>query len=252
MGTVAADGSFSVQVSPGEHQIAFSREGYTPAYIRRDFSAGATVTLGRAEAQLTAVATPKAPPKAPPKALTVEISRPDPAAVELADWQRISRNPTIGDIQEFLQKHPSGSNAQEAQRTLERLEWTATNKSSKTALQAFLTKHPSEPCAASCCRIGSPRPGSHCRIAKTTGGRADPLRAGTGACRLAELRRGLCAKGPKPDLRIVAFPAREQPPSVPGGVPRFSIAQVGASPAGRSRSERGERAGYVFTVGRGR
>jgi hypothetical protein len=91
--------------------------------------------------QLTPLLQSKAPSKAPPKASAVEAPRPDPAAMEFADWQRLVRNPSVADVEEFLQKHPGGANAPEAQRLLERLEWNATNRNSKTALQQFLSRH---------------------------------------------------------------------------------------------------------------
>jgi serine/threonine-protein kinase len=141
VGTVAPDGSFSTEVPPGKHQIAFAHEGFSPSEISRDFSAGRPVQLSKAEVQLNPLPPPKAPPKAPPKTIPVEPPRPDPAAVELADWQRVVRNPSVADVADFLQKHPGGANAPEAQRLLERLEWDATNRNSKTALQQFLSRY---------------------------------------------------------------------------------------------------------------
>jgi hypothetical protein len=141
VGTVTPDGSLSTQVPPGKHKIEFAREGFTPSEISRDFGAGRAVQLSRAEVQLTPLLQSKVPSKAPPKASAVEPPRPDPAAMEFADWQRVVRNPSVADLEEFLQKHPGGTNAPEARRLLERLEWNATNRNSKTALQQFLSRY---------------------------------------------------------------------------------------------------------------
>jgi hypothetical protein len=133
--------------------VELLRDGFTPTSTRRNFSAGGTVQLGRVETHMAALpaapsssvgsaartATPAAAPESP---------KPDPVSPELADWQRVSKNPTAGELEEFLQKYPSGSNAAEAQRALERLDWSATNKSNWVSLQAYLAKHPSGPNAA--------------------------------------------------------------------------------------------------------
>jgi hypothetical protein len=136
VGTVAPDGSFSAQVPPGRHQIELAREGFTTAEMHRDFSAGRAVRLSRAEVQLI----PLPEPKASPKAAIAEV-RPDPAAVELADWQRLVRNPSVADLEEFLRNHSGGANTPEAQRLLAQLEWNATSRNSKAALQQFLSRH---------------------------------------------------------------------------------------------------------------
>jgi PEGA domain-containing protein len=149
VGVVAPDGSFSTQVQAGKHQIEIAREGYTSSEAARDFIPGRAVQLSKTEVQLTPLRQAKAEPKAPPKATPVELPktspveppRPDPAAVELADWQRVAANPSVTDVEEFLQKHPGGANAPEAQRLLERLQWDATNKNNKAALQQFLSRY---------------------------------------------------------------------------------------------------------------
>jgi hypothetical protein len=150
VGTVGADGTLSVQLPPGEHRIELTRSGYVPAEVRRTFGPGRTVQLSSVDARLTAVETPKPQQKTQAKSAPVEPppARPDSAALELADWQRVSRNPTIAELEDFLRRHPGGSHAAEAGRVLERLDWDATNKSSRPALQAFLAKHPSGTYAA--------------------------------------------------------------------------------------------------------
>jgi len=50
VGTVASDGSFSIQVPPGKHQIELAHEGFARSQTARDFSGGRTVQLSRAEA----------------------------------------------------------------------------------------------------------------------------------------------------------------------------------------------------------
>jgi eukaryotic-like serine/threonine-protein kinase len=140
VGSVAPDGSFSTQVPPGKHRIQFAHEGFGASEILRDFSPGRAIQLSRADVHLTPLPQSTAPSNAQPRTAPVEPPRPDLASAELADWQRVARNPSVADIEEFLQKHPGGANAPEAQRLLERLEWNGTNRNSKAALQQFLSR----------------------------------------------------------------------------------------------------------------
>jgi len=142
VGTVAQGGAFSAQVNPGKHQIEFARDGFTPAQVSRDFGPGRAVQLSQGEVQMNPLPQAAAQAKAPPKTVPDETARPDPAEVELADWQRVARNPTVADVEDFLQKHRRGANVTEAQRLLERLEWNTTNRNNKTDLQQFLSKFP--------------------------------------------------------------------------------------------------------------
>jgi len=80
-------------------------------------------------------------PKAPAKPAAPETSLPDGAVQESADWQRVARNPSVADVEDFLRKHPGGANSAEAHRALERLEWNAINRTSKAALLQFLSRH---------------------------------------------------------------------------------------------------------------
>ena len=133
---------------PESHGIELTKEGFAPTAIRSAFGPGRTVQLGGAQTRMASAAptgaaapsgstarTTTAPPTAAPA--------PDPAAVEAAEWQRLSRSATSAEVEEFLQKYPAGKNAPEAHRLLERLDWAGTNRSNRAALQAFLAKHPS-------------------------------------------------------------------------------------------------------------
>jgi hypothetical protein len=89
-------------------------------------------------ASRAAASQPPPEPATPPTA-----APPDPVAIEAAEWQRVSRNATAGEIEAFLKRFPSGANAPEARRSLERLDWGATDRNNRGALQTFLAKHPS-------------------------------------------------------------------------------------------------------------
>ena len=53
IGNVQADGSFhSGSIGPGDHLVELRRQGFNPRQIREHFTAGATVSLGAAEAAL--------------------------------------------------------------------------------------------------------------------------------------------------------------------------------------------------------
>jgi hypothetical protein len=142
-GVVAANGSFSASVAAGDRQIELTREGFAPVSVRRSFRPGGSTNLGKAEIHMAAIPVAGAAARASNPPLAEPPPTPDPAAIEAAEWQRIARNPNSAEVAGFLQKFPSGSNAREAQRVLEQLDWNGANKASKPALQAFLAKHPS-------------------------------------------------------------------------------------------------------------
>ena len=55
LGTVASDGTFSVQVPAGEHRIRFGKDGNTSAEVRRFFDPGSVVHIARADAPFVPV-----------------------------------------------------------------------------------------------------------------------------------------------------------------------------------------------------
>jgi hypothetical protein len=145
-GAVKPDGSFSAQVTPGNHQIEFMKDGYSSAKLQRSFEPGRQVVVSRTEAPLVAnaIAAPPAVVPAPPK--------PDPNAMEQADWQRIQGTQTVAQLEDFLKNHPSGIHRDEAQARLKELRvqqteaareaaWNATDNTDKAALQHFLAQY---------------------------------------------------------------------------------------------------------------
>jgi tetratricopeptide (TPR) repeat protein len=145
-GAVKPDGSFSAQLPPGGHRIEFRKEGYTSAMVQRSFEPGGQIILSRAEAPLVANAV------APPIPVIPAPPKPDPNAVEQADWQRAQGTLSVAQVQEFLKNHPAGIHRDEAQARLKELRlqqaeaareaaWNATDKKNRAALQQFLTQY---------------------------------------------------------------------------------------------------------------
>ena len=145
-GTVSATGAFSSPVSAGEHRIAFDKQGYTTAEIRRNFEAGRPLAITRADAPMTPAVQAKSPPPQP-------SSPPiNPNAPEQADWQRVAQDGTPAELTEFLRKYPAGIHTSEAQARLNELRqqqanaareaaWNSLDKGNKAAVQEFLSRY---------------------------------------------------------------------------------------------------------------
>jgi eukaryotic-like serine/threonine-protein kinase len=145
-GTVSPDGSFSAQVNPGDHQIEFMKDGYSSAKLQRSFGPGRQVVISRTDVTVVANAAPAPPAVVPPP------PKPDPNAVEQADWQRIQGTQNVEQLEDFLRSHPAGIHREEAQARLKELRlqqaeaereaaWNAVDKNNKGALQQFLTHY---------------------------------------------------------------------------------------------------------------
>ena len=122
-GSAARNGSFSMNVSPGDHTIDFQRNGFEPKSMRRTFRSGETLSLNRSDVQLqpvqrvTAQATP---PAAPPKTSSDNEAQ--------QEWNRMSRNNDIGELEQFAKKYPSSPLAAEAIRKADQIRTEAANR----------------------------------------------------------------------------------------------------------------------------
>ncbi len=123
---VSKDGVFKRSVPPGEHRINLSRPGFLAKQIDRRFKPGETVALSGSEVDL-----------APATA--------NELALESSDWDHVNSSKSIQEIQAFLQKHPAGAHAGQAQQKLSGLEWGAVQKNNASSLQDFLNRHPQSP-----------------------------------------------------------------------------------------------------------
>ncbi|MGH9667569.1 MAG: PEGA domain-containing protein, partial [Bryobacteraceae bacterium] len=135
-GVVAADGSFSTSVQAGDHEIELRKDGYVAKRLPRSFSAGATLSLGKTDLQLSPV---------PPTA----------AQLEAQDWEQVRSSTDLAAIDDFLRKHPGGAHAEEAKardaqlrqqsqagaaRRADQNAWDAADKSKKSSLQDYLAR----------------------------------------------------------------------------------------------------------------
>jgi hypothetical protein len=140
---VGADGIFRIRkVTPGEHKIDLSKDGYLPVSIARVLAPGDTLALGKQEIQFVAVpAPPKREEPRPPKVEVPSIPKPDPVAIENQDWQAVKNTRSTSDLENFLKAHPNGRNAQAARSRLEQVEYELVPKNDRGALERFATKY---------------------------------------------------------------------------------------------------------------
>jgi hypothetical protein len=144
---VNAEGAFSTSVTPGERRIELTKEGYQPVVISRSFDPGQGVRLGSGDLQLRPI--PKPPEVKPVKQTPAPppAPRPDPAEIEAQDWERVSNSRDVRELANFLSRHPGGRFARQAEARIEELDWSATDKNNRAALDAFLRRHPKGPFA---------------------------------------------------------------------------------------------------------
>jgi hypothetical protein len=128
------DGSspFSLPVPPGDQVLQVVR-GPATRQITQSFPPGHTIV-----AQWQSIAPPEI--HEPPKPPTAQ-------EIEALDWER-ARTGTEGQVQDFLQNHPNGLHAREAQRRLQDLFWERTNRQDVNQLQAYLKRFPDGPHSA--------------------------------------------------------------------------------------------------------
>ena len=147
IGDTDAGGRLRSEVSPGDHTVELTKDGYAAAHFGIHVMPGATVR-----------------PEAAKLAMPGITKTPGPAQLEAQDWQRLSASNSIDELDAFIRKYPSGphvatararitqlrqqtqaeaqASAQETQRRAEEAAWTAMDKTNKTALQDFLTRYP--------------------------------------------------------------------------------------------------------------
>jgi hypothetical protein len=145
-GSVKPNGLFVGQIAPGDHRIEFRKDGFLNAAVQRSFRPGRQVDISGAEAPLAKVVTTPPPPVNPPPA------KPDPTAVEQAEWQRLQGTKSTTQLDDFLKKYPNGIHRNDAQARLKQLQvqqteaaqedaaWNATDKSSAASLEQFLNQ----------------------------------------------------------------------------------------------------------------
>jgi len=147
IGDTDAGGRLRSEVSPGDHTVELTKDGYTTAHFGIHVTAGATLR-----------------PEAAKLAMPGITKTPGPAQLEAQDWQRLSASNSIEELDAFIRKYPGGphvatararitqlrqqiqtdaqASAQDTQRRAEEAAWSAMDKTNKTALQDFLTRYP--------------------------------------------------------------------------------------------------------------
>ncbi len=140
---VGADGTFRMRkVTPGEHKIELSKDGFFPVLIARAIAPGDTLALGKQDIQFVAIPPPpkKEEPR-PPKVEVPSVPKPDPIAIENQAWQAVRNTKSPADLENFLKAHPNGRNAQAARSRLEQLEFEMVPKTDRGALERFAVKY---------------------------------------------------------------------------------------------------------------
>jgi serine/threonine protein kinase len=148
VGDTGSNGSFRVEVSPGNHVVELTKEDYTPVRFSTEFTAGRTTRPNRAQVTLARV--PKPPPPAP-AAPPVETK-----PTEAQDWDRVRASTNPDELDDFIKKHPGGAHVEDARNRLSQLRaqinaaaerqaeqsaWSAVDKSNKAALQDYLSRY---------------------------------------------------------------------------------------------------------------
>jgi len=106
-GKVGRNGQISAKIPTGDYEIKVVAKDGSTGISSRHFEAGRVVALGKDDLF--------PPPPSPPK------SRPVPE--EEVDWQAAVGSSTIGSIEQFLQKYPSGTHDSAARNMLEDAYW---------------------------------------------------------------------------------------------------------------------------------
>jgi hypothetical protein len=153
IGDTDARGRLRSEVSAGDHTVELTKDGYTAAHFGIRVTPGATFR-----------------PEAAKLAMPAIVKSPTPAQLEAQDWQRLSGSNSIEELDAFIRKYPAGPHvaqararitqlrppvqtevqppAQDTQRRAEEAAWTGMDKTSKAALQDFLTRYPKSAHAA--------------------------------------------------------------------------------------------------------
>jgi tRNA A-37 threonylcarbamoyl transferase component Bud32 len=128
-------------VPAGEHILEVVRDGYRPA--RQDFQMvdGETRNLDGTKLVLVKRETTQPPPA------------PDPAAVEVRDWEHVRNSNSTDDLQSFLNQHANGPHAEEARNRINQLRqaqdqesaWNSLDKTRSATLQEFITRYGNSP-----------------------------------------------------------------------------------------------------------
>ena len=139
VGVTDQSGSLRAEVTPGEHAIQISKDGFGPARFNAQFNPGGTTRPDRGQLVMTAV-----------------TRAPDPRQLELQDWERIANTESIEQLDDFIRRHPGGAHVEEARnraaqirqqaqlntaRQAEQTAWNALDKTRKSAVQEFLTRY---------------------------------------------------------------------------------------------------------------
>jgi len=115
LGTIRPDGTFSAEIRPGEHSVAFSKDGFLSKQLKQDFAAGKKIML---DGQL----------------------RPD---VELQDWNSIAQSNDSAALENYVRRYPNGRFSDQARSRADELEWRAAkNSNDLVALDNYLKKFP--------------------------------------------------------------------------------------------------------------
>ena len=139
VGDTDQSGSLRAEVTPGEHAIQISKDGFKPVRFNAQFNPGGTTRPDRGQLVMTAI-----------------TRAPDPRQLELQDWERIANTENVDQLDDFIRKHPGGAHVEEARnratqirqqaqvnavRLAEQTAWNALDKTRKSAVQEFLTRY---------------------------------------------------------------------------------------------------------------
>jgi hypothetical protein len=114
VGAVKADGTATFKVAPGEHEIAFEKDGYLARSVKEDFSPGTTVIDGK---------------------LALDT--------EALDWDSLASSTDVSAVEKYVLAYPGGRFESQARARLEDLEWARVSESGDlTLLDAFVKKYP--------------------------------------------------------------------------------------------------------------
>ncbi len=143
-------GSVTLPLEAGKYQIAVEKNGYAkPAPREVTVRPGAPETAsfhliaeparpGPAAAPARADGSAPAPVPTPPAPLSTE-------AIEARDWDAVKGSNDIAQLRAFIQQHPGGAHAAQAEARLGELSWAAADKNSEDSLRQFVRDNPGNP-----------------------------------------------------------------------------------------------------------
>jgi AAA domain-containing protein/PEGA domain-containing protein len=118
VGSAGDDGTFSMNVSPGEHTIELAKEGFLTARTKEQLKLGTPLLVSGSLRQ----------------------------DEELRDWAALTNSKDLQAFQEFLRQHPRSRFAEKARGKAEQLEWQMIKDrddlQTLDALDAFLKRYP--------------------------------------------------------------------------------------------------------------